>query len=506
MLKKRERKKEGGNNLENIQRKFSFMIDKLKSMYFPPPFVLNLAVTCQPVFNLLQSYISDNLIFRFPYLQPPLKYYNPKKYTKFPSSAVDQFNRAKITFLSFVNSTFDMQTIKLLPKTITHLVTGDYFHLPVNNNLPASLTQLHLGHSFDYPVDHLPPSITHLILGNSFNQAIDYLPPGLVHLKLGYKFKQRADNLPETLTHLTFGKARMTFSLDNLPPSLIFLKIGLNCPPLDHLPLTLQHLELYGNFYQHLDYLPPALTHLIFHKNTHALPMHYLPTSITHLTVGSVFNSQLHRLPPSITHLSFGSYHSGPADGTMIDYLPPAVTHLHILGNFNENVDYLPMSITHLTFPDSFNQPVDNLPASVLEILFRAQFDQPVDNLPNSVTRITFSNGSNFNFPVDNLPTSLTHLRIESAKFKKPINFLPSSLTHLTLLTKYKGSVKYIARLVKVTRVELIKPPSVTGIRVSNEGNCLNNIPYLKHPPPFFFYFKFFYFYFIDSLDLFDSD
>ena len=124
-----------------------------------------------------------------------------------------------LTYLSL--GTFS-RPLPVLPRSLLSLefggqVDGPYVH-PLDN-LPPSLTSLHLNCIVATPIDYLPASITSLTIKES-TQSLDHLPPRLLYLKIG-------SALPTLVP--PFRRNEQILHLDHLPSSLISLKIIRRC-------------------------------------------------------------------------------------------------------------------------------------------------------------------------------------------------------------------------------------------------------------------------------------
>jgi len=168
----------------------------------------------------------------------------------------------------------------------THLHLGSSFNHPIEDvQLPASLHTLHLGYHFDHPIEQLklPASLYMLRLGVDFNQPIEQLklPASLHTLHLGSWFNHPIEQL-------------------KLPASLHMLDLGYYFNhPIEQLKLhaSLHALYLGAKFNQPIEQLK-------------------LPASLHTMDLGSVFEHPICKLPVLLRMLSLPR-HWGPAIPTM---------------------------------------------------------------------------------------------------------------------------------------------------------------------------------------------
>ena len=313
-----------------------------------------------------------------------------------------------------------------IPSSITYVTFAYGFNQPVNH-LPSSIIHLSFGHDFNQPVEHLPNSIKHLEFKYRFNQLIKYLPHKIVTLTISGGFNKPLPPLPSSLTSLRLKCPKLNHVIDSLPPSLAELAIRRSksppSQPLNSLPPTIKRLTLEGNF-QELDHIPLGLQCLKVFGATKAPKVPYSIPKYEY----TGFQDVTDNLPLYVTYLKFSD---NQIKLVKINNLPSSITHLIISGKFNEPIDDLPTSLTHLTLSGSFNQPVDHLPTSMTHLNFLGpSFNQPVDHLPPHITHLQFEVG--FDQNIDHLPDSIQNLSLGLC-YSRHMHGLPSSLTHLTL-------------------------------------------------------------------------
>lgn len=188
---------------------------------------------------------------------------------------------------------------------IVHLTFGKRFEQSLKNSLPSSLTHLSFLGRYRISINHLPPKLLHLDIGLYSLKGIKIsrnYPPSLVFLSLG--LNQPLDDLPTTLTHLhlycNFNKP-----ISNLPPKLTLLTIdGRFNQPINPLLPGLTHLCFCydSQFNQPLINLPSTLIRLTFGTGFNQ-PIDCLPP-VSYLKLGRNFNQNLDSLPSSLTKLN----------------------------------------------------------------------------------------------------------------------------------------------------------------------------------------------------------
>jgi len=222
-------------------------------------------------------------------------------------------------------------------------------------------------------------------------------------------------------------------NLDFFPSHVISLRL-VRCkqPYVDHLPPSLETLELVGNHFWNkpLDYLPATLKQLIINKDIEDdVYFDHLPECLTHLTLLYFWNCPIDHLPHSLTHLTIGKDFNKP-----VDHLPSSLIYLSITSyNFNQPIDHLPSSLTQLLLGLDFNQSIDYLPDSLLYLEFgtSSKFNQPIAYLPSHLISLTL--GKKFKSSLDYLPHFLTHLSLYHCKSRYSLDYLPSSIISLSL-------------------------------------------------------------------------
>jgi hypothetical protein len=240
--------------------------------------------------NLVELYCQNNLIKDIINIPKTLKYLNCS------NNLIEEIDHKwKITNLDYFNC--KKNPIKKL-------------YLSMNakpKKYPKTLKHLIIGGQFNQPIDNLPNSITHLEISGDFNQPINNLPNSITHLEISGDFNQPIDNLPQSLSELTLGN-EFNKSIDNLPPNLISLQIG----------------EVEGNKYysgktkfnQPIYDLPNTLTKLSFgEESIFKHELYHLPVSLTHLTLSGNYPHSINTLPYHITNLTLGCRWFKKSDG-----------------------------------------------------------------------------------------------------------------------------------------------------------------------------------------------
>lgn len=121
---------------------------------------------------------------------------------------LEKMNYWKSTFSAQVeerasDSEYDFcQFVDHLPSSLSNLILGDDFNLPIDN-LPPNLQQLRVGRGFGQLIDYLPPNLNTLILGATFNEPIEFLPHSLKSIVLegDDPYEQSLATLPPNITH-----------------------------------------------------------------------------------------------------------------------------------------------------------------------------------------------------------------------------------------------------------------------------------------------------------------
>ena len=99
-----------------------------------------------------------------------------------------------------------------------------------------------------------------------------------------------------------------------------------------------------------------------------------------------IFNQHVDNLPPSITHLTFGRYFN-----QKVDNLPSSgLTHLTFGINFNQKVDDLPSLIKEIQFYrySNYNNELNCLPNSVELIILPEKYNKQIKKIPKNIKKI----------------------------------------------------------------------------------------------------------------------
>lgn len=237
----------------------------------------------------------------------------------------------------------DNNALDCLPPNLTHFNISTDSCIKLPNNLPSSLTHLHLYIPYqDSNYDYIPPKVTHLFLSEA--ESVDHLPPSITHLLLMY--------------------CVCTYQ---------------------YLPSSITQLAIWG-LRGDLDYLPQSLKYLHVQVSKARFNVDYLPPSITHLELEYLFNEAIDNLPPNLTHLTLGE-----AFSRYVDHLPSTLKVLKFGRMFNKHIDNLPPSLKHLTLGGHFSKPIDHLPLSLTSLVVGEAFTSPLDHLPKSLQRLDLS-------------------------------------------------------------------------------------------------------------------
>ncbi|GAM20403.1 hypothetical protein SAMD00019534_035780 [Acytostelium subglobosum LB1] len=315
---------------------------------------------------------------------------------------------------------FNQQLPSILPSGLTNISLGrGYNTLLPPLSLPKGLLSLRLRNElYNHPIYSLPSSLTYLSIRSSV-QPID-LPPSLTELHLGYTFNNVIDKgyLPQSLKILSLtGCFNQPFEPDVLPSSLLELSIGYSY-----------------THYIRVGVLPPLLNKLQFTSRIYnVLESKAIPASLRSL---ALFHCPPTMFPlPQLTNLRVAKGTHFP-----IQSLPSSITKLNILGDFNDPITSTPNSLVSLSLSDNFNQPLAAgvFPPTLKDIFFCTEFDSPIDvgALPASLTSLTFTRKAKFNqlLTPGVLPSSIQSITF-GARFNQPFvpGMLPPSITQLTL-------------------------------------------------------------------------
>lgn len=356
-----------------------------------------------------------------------------------------------------------------IPPTVTTLHVSSEFNQPLHL-LHASLTHLTLRESFTHFITSLPSSLIGLYFAKKcpFNHPITCLPSSLQELKFGKIFNSSPEPLPNSLTSLKFRK-RFNQTLSSLPLSLLYLRFKHYNLPLPILPPKLLVLEM-RNYQQPLPPLPKSLNKLLIFTNPYLFPINAKDTSLSSLSVETT-NTLI--VPPSLTTLiTFNN--SGPFPPSLrYLYLTNSIIPSHfvwpdlIILDFDnctfDGIIIWPPNLRELCFENKVGININNLPPKLTNLTLSSNFDQPINNLPNSLTHLLL--GNDFNQPIDNLPSSLIHLTIGNL-FNHPINLLPPSLFHLEIGNSFNRPIK---RLPPSLRTLLIGPSKLSSSSSFNQ-------------------------------------
>lgn len=191
--------------------------------------------------------------------------------------------------------TIDTYHTKNIPNKITHLTYGlDFWRvekLCVENNcnaknkfclinkIPKSVTHIILGNSFNLPINNFHDGLIYIKFGGEFNQSMGTInncfPQSMKEIHFGNKFDQSLDNLPNNLTHLSLGKF-FSKSIKNIPTSITHLHLGNDFTTIkESLPKSITHLSICWNY--KMDHMGKFYPRAIDIKNK-------IPSSVTHLT------------------------------------------------------------------------------------------------------------------------------------------------------------------------------------------------------------------------------
>jgi hypothetical protein len=241
------------------------------------------------------------------------------------------------------NEPLDLELTSQYKKIIfsNYVLTGNMFEVDKENNfknlicqkskfnqyvndIHVSINHLTFGFAFNQEVDLLPQTITHLIFGTCFNRKVDLLPQKIKHLTFGYAFNQPVNMLPQTLTHLTFG--------------LCFNQ------PIKNLPQTITHLNIGFCYNKNVD-LPFGILYLKFDSNNKNIIEH-LPNSIEELELSLFFNLELNNLPNSIKKIKFSKS-----------------------SKYNKELNCLPKFVESIQLPKYYDKRILNIPSRLKKII-----------------------------------------------------------------------------------------------------------------------------------------
>lgn len=185
------------------------------------------------------------------------------------------------------------QSVKRLPKTITHLEFGYKFNLSIKSlKSNTSITNLTLDHDFNHNINSLPKNLTNLTINaGKFSKSLDNLPNTITHLTLGLNFNSVIDNLPNSITHLTLGK-KFNRLIDKLPNSITHLEFTSGNDKYD----------IPSSFTQPLDNLPNSIIYLVL-PDSYNIELTSLPNHIKYLEIGGEYEQSINALPDSIEEI-----------------------------------------------------------------------------------------------------------------------------------------------------------------------------------------------------------
>lgn len=139
------------------------------------------------------------------------------------------------------------EPIEILPSKLQYLSLPRLEKVVFEENIPSSLTQLHLAPNIDPTILSSLPSLTHLSL-NTFPASL-ILPSTLKYLKIDLEEYSELNlaSFPPSLTHLNFSCEKTT--VPPFPSSLIYLTYS--CPsPMPDLPAGLCYLSYDSNIFK----------------------------------------------------------------------------------------------------------------------------------------------------------------------------------------------------------------------------------------------------------------
>lgn len=324
------------------------------------------------------------------------------------------------------------------------------FNEPVVN-LPSTIHTLIFAQDFDQALDNLPEGLRELrIVSPGFNQPLEFLPSTLVHLNIYGDFNHPVDHLPAGLTELgLLGSFNQI--IDHLPSQLLSLHLGDDFnQPVGHLPSNLRNLRIgsYNSSFDFpLDKLPPTLQSLRLIGYHHKRPLNCLPSSLESFTLSSFGLYQLD-LSDIRTIKSLKSLKIKDIQIVSgLDSLPNSLQSLSLWETaIGCNINSLPPNLQHLAL-GYINEPVVVLPISLRTFVVQAHTPVLLHSLPHTLTNLVFS--YDFNEVVDALPSSITHLTF-GFRFTQPLNKLPPNLLQLRMGPCFNHQLTAIPRTLQL--------------------------------------------------------
>jgi hypothetical protein len=223
------------------------------------------------------------------------------------------------------------KSVDLLPINLKYIIFGNTFNSPIDN-LPFNLIGIKLYHYFNCPIKNLPSSIRYLhyslhfsipiffpknleqlILPDNYNEIVDNLPDTITHLHLGNIFDKKITKLPNCLKYIIFSNNYNNdiLCLNSIKHTLQYVELGLNYNLLIHNVFTnILELVVNINYTHHYNYLPKQLKRLSVNltNNNNIFNIMYL-TDLNYLKIDNYSNNVilLNRLPLNLKILLLNS-------------------------------------------------------------------------------------------------------------------------------------------------------------------------------------------------------
>ena len=268
-------------------------------------------------------------------------------------------------------------------------------------------------------------SITHLIVSN--NEPLQHIPVSLEHLIISQEYNQTLPKISHTHIKELYFNYYYNEKLTDVPESLEILNFGdrynKTLPEISHTKLK----KLYfGNDYNELlQDMPESLEILQFGDRYNTQLPKISHTKLKELYFGNDYDKELPEiLPESLEILKFGFKY----DTKLPDILPKSLKILEFGHAYNKPLIYLPESLEKLTFGFNYNYPLPEIShTNIKELIFEYKYNYKLpEELPESLEILMF--GSKYNNPLPKkLPKSLKKL-IFGYKYNYPIPVLPKSL------------------------------------------------------------------------------
>jgi FNIP Repeat len=259
----------------------------------------------------------------------------------------------------------------MFPSTIRKITIGEEYYAPLDQLSTLPLTHIKSLSYFRQSLKHLPKTLTHLYISfDSDRETIRDLPPQLQSLHTSSEFYEPMSDLPRTLVELDLGFC-YKHPVEHLPTTLKKIKfLFYGIQPIKMLPIGLKEIYLGDGFNQSIDHFPDTLEYI---------------------RLGREFNQPIGKYPSQLRKLSIGlKYVGGLYKQPFTVPFPERLVNLKIYSNYemSEFEHKIPSGLKKLGIGFKWNHSLEEILSNALllrVLILKGTFNQPITWLPGSI-------------------------------------------------------------------------------------------------------------------------